>query len=147
VAVNTTDFFEKYAETKTASNNIFTCIMLRSESSSCERAKLRAVVASSKIEITRRDHSIIACSHHLHMDAIPNAHPVRDELRMRRHSNRKSSTIAKRFRWPLFAYEIVSSCRKRFKSWQCKNCSESVHVLWYFPLARKKLIDRLFMKF
>ena len=72
--------------------------MLRSESSSCERAKFRAVVASSKIEITRRDHSIVACSHHLHMDAILNAHPVRDELRMRRHSNRKSSTIAKRFR-------------------------------------------------
>jgi len=61
-----------------ALNNSFTCIMLRSESSSCECAKLRAVVASSKIETTRRDHSIIACWHHLHMDAILNAHPVRD---------------------------------------------------------------------
>ena len=33
--------------------------MLRSESSSCERAKLRAVVPSSKMEITRRDHSML----------------------------------------------------------------------------------------
>ena len=72
--------------------------MLRSESASCKRAKLRAVVASSKIGITRPDHSIIACTRHLHMDAILNAHPVRDELRMRRHSNRNSSAIAKRYR-------------------------------------------------
>jgi len=48
-------------------------------------AKLRTVAAT--IEITQRDHSIIACSRHIYMGVVLRAHPVRGELHIQRNAN------------------------------------------------------------
>jgi len=46
------------------------------------------------IEITRRDHSVIACSLHVHKCAIVRAHPVRGESHIQRHADREVATVA-----------------------------------------------------
>jgi len=46
------------------------------------------------MESTRRDHSIIACSRHIHMGVILCAHPVRGEANIQRNANREVATIA-----------------------------------------------------
>jgi len=38
-------------------------------------------------ELTRHDHSIIACSRHLYMDVVLYAHPVRGESHIQRNAN------------------------------------------------------------
>jgi len=45
------------------------------------------------IEITRGDHSIIACSRHTYVGVILRAHPVRGESHIQRHANPEVSTM------------------------------------------------------
>ena len=47
------------------------------------------------IEITRRDHSIIACSHHIHeyIGVILHAHPIHGGLHIQHNVNREDATI------------------------------------------------------
>jgi len=45
------------------------------------------------IEITGRDHSIIACSRHRYVGVILRAHPVRGESHIQRHANPEASTM------------------------------------------------------
>jgi len=45
------------------------------------------------MEITRRDHSIIACSRHKYIGVILRAHPVRGESHIRRNANREIATV------------------------------------------------------
>jgi len=56
-----------------------------------KRAKLWLQAA---IETTHRDHSLIACSHHLHLGAILSAHPVRGALRIQHRACRVEATVA-----------------------------------------------------
>jgi len=65
----------------------------------CDR-KSRAACAQSfapwqqaTIEITRRDHSIIACLHHIHNGVILHAHPVRGESQNQRNTTGEVATI------------------------------------------------------
>ena len=44
-------------------------------------------------EITRRDHSIIACSRHIHNGVILHAHPVRGESHNQRNTTGEVATI------------------------------------------------------
>ena len=44
------------------------------------------------IEITRRDHSIIACSRHIYMGVILRAHPICGELHIQCNANREVAT-------------------------------------------------------
>ena len=44
------------------------------------------------IEITRRDHHIIACSRHIYMGVVLRAHPVRGESHIQRNANREVAT-------------------------------------------------------
>jgi len=44
------------------------------------------------IEITRRDHSIIACSRHIYMGVVLRAHPVRGESHIQRNANQEVAT-------------------------------------------------------
>jgi len=75
----------------------------------CDR-KSRAVSAQSftlwqqaTIEITRRDHSIIACSRHIYMGVILRAHPACGESHIQRNANREVTTVlvdfSKSFSW------------------------------------------------
>jgi len=64
----------------------------------CDR-KARAACAQSfalqqqaRIEITRHDHSVFACSRHIYMGVILRAHPVRGESRIQRNANREVAT-------------------------------------------------------
>jgi len=64
----------------------------------CDR-KARAACAQSftlcqqaTIEITRRDHSIIACSFHVYMGVVLRAHSVRGEPRIQRNGSGKDAT-------------------------------------------------------
>jgi len=101
------------------------------------------VAVSNKIEITRRDHSSTAYSHQLRMDLLFTHIPFvvsRKSLLPRSFMRGKAVYIT-------IVLEILSSWRKWFESWRCRCCSEHVRFLWYFPLAMKKLIDRLFVKF
>jgi len=41
------------------------------------------------MQITRRDHSIIACSRHIHMGVVLRVHPVRGESCIQRNANRE----------------------------------------------------------
>jgi len=67
-------------------------VVLRSESLSGKCAKLHTVAASNS-----RDHSIIACLHHMYMGVNLHAHPVHGELRIQHHANWEVATIS-----PLF---------------------------------------------
>jgi len=60
-------------------------LVLRSESLSGKCAQFQTVEQAT-IEITRLDHSIIACSRHIFVCAL-RAHPVRDELHFQRNAN------------------------------------------------------------
>jgi len=60
----------------------------------CCDGKARAASAQSftlwqqaTIEITQRDHSVIACSRHLYMGVVLGAHPVRGELHIQRNAS------------------------------------------------------------
>jgi len=96
-------------------NEVFTCIMLRPQIPSCKRAKLHIVAASNKMEITRCDHSVAACSHQLHMDGILSAHTVRGESRMRRRSYRETSRT-KKVASITIVLKIFTSWRKRLRN-------------------------------
>jgi len=54
-----------------------------------------ALWQQATIEITRRDHSIIACSHHIHNGVILHAHPVRGESHNQRNTAREVATVHK----------------------------------------------------
>jgi len=45
------------------------------------------------IEITRRDHSIIACSRHIYMGVVVRTHPVRGESHIQRNANGEVATV------------------------------------------------------
>ena len=45
------------------------------------------------IEITRRDHSIIACSRHVHMGVVLHPHPVRGESQIWSNASREVATL------------------------------------------------------
>jgi len=47
------------------------------------------------VEITQRNHSIIACSCHVYMGVVLRAHPVRGESRIQRSATGEVATIAK----------------------------------------------------
>ena len=66
-------------------------ILLRSESPSGMCAKLQTVTAS-KIEITRHNHSIIACSHHIY-GVVLCTHPVHGESHIQCNTNREVATL------------------------------------------------------
>jgi len=77
------------------SHSFETCLfetLLRSERSSGMNGKLRTVAASNNREITRRDHSFVACSRHIHMGAILHAHPVRGESCIQCRADRDAAT-------------------------------------------------------
>ena len=64
----------------------------------CDR-KARAASAQSfalrqqaTIEITRRDHSIIACSYHIYMGVVLRAYPVRGESHIQRNASGEVAT-------------------------------------------------------
>jgi len=68
---------------------------------SCDR-KSRAAYAQSftlwqqaTIEITRHDHSIIACSRHVYMGVVLRAHPVRGESHIQTNANGEVATNKK----------------------------------------------------
>jgi len=65
----------------------------------CCNRKARAACAQSftlwqqaTIEITCHDHSIVACSRHLHMGGILRAHPFRGESHIQPNANREVAT-------------------------------------------------------
>ena len=77
------------------------CLLKSSRSllSQCCDRKSRATCAQSfapwqqvTIEITRRDHSIIACSRHIHNGVILHAHPVRGESHNQRNTTGEVAT-------------------------------------------------------
>ena len=45
------------------------------------------------IEITRRDHSVIACSRHAYMGVVLRAHSVRGEPRIQRNASGEVATV------------------------------------------------------
>jgi len=66
----------------------------------CCNRKSRAACAQSfapwqeaTIEITRRYHSIIACSRHIHNGAIVHAHPVRGESHNHRNTTGEVASV------------------------------------------------------
>jgi len=70
----------------------------------CCNRKARAACAQSvtlwqqaTIEIMRRNHSIIACSHHIYMGVVLRAHLVRGETHIQRNASREVATISPPF--------------------------------------------------
>jgi len=68
------------------------------------RSEIRAACAQSfapwqqaTIEITRRDHSIIACSRHIHNGVILHAHPIRGESHNQRNTTGEVATTSPPF--------------------------------------------------
>jgi len=59
----------------------------------CDRKARTASAQSFTIEITRRGHSIAACSRHMHMGVILRAPPVRGESHIQRNANREVATV------------------------------------------------------
>ena len=71
-------------------------LLLRSEIPSGMCAELRTVAASNN-RVHRRDHSIIACSRHLHNGVILHAHPVRGESHNQRNTTGEIATTSPPF--------------------------------------------------
>ena len=55
---------------------------------------VQSLTLSVSPEITRHDHSIIACSRHVHMGVILRAHLVRGESHIQSNANREVATVA-----------------------------------------------------
>jgi len=74
------------------------------------------------IEITRRDHSIIACSRHIHNGVILHAHPVRGELHNQRNTTGKVATMAGHTRssiWDCYTATEIKDTPNRYM--ECSN--------------------------
>jgi len=86
----------------------------------CDR-KARAASALSftvwqqaTIEITRHDHSVIACSCHIYMGVILRAHPVCGESLIQRNANREVATRVDITQEPVHPY--LRPLRKRLRT-------------------------------
>jgi len=76
--------------------------------------KARAACAQSftlwqqaTIEITRRDHSMMACSRHKNMGVVLRAHPVRGESHIQRNANGEVATIPDLVKTQLWCYKTA----------------------------------------
>jgi len=61
------------------------------------------------MEITRRNHSSIACSRHLYMGVVLRAHPVRGESHIQRKGNREIQTTSPPFHNELHRSHVLLS--------------------------------------
>jgi len=84
----------------------------------CDR-KSRAACAQSfapwqqaTIEITRRDHSFIACSRHIHNGVILHAHPVRGESHNQCNTTGEVATPASSNIWNFLYRNHKASCSR-----------------------------------
>ena len=79
-------------------SNIILCFVAIGKSKRQVRKKASTLRQQATIEMTRRDHSFIACSHHKSMGVILRAHSVRGESHIKCHTNQEkhSSEILSR---------------------------------------------------
>jgi len=155
-------FFEDSSASSTSTLTSL-CTLTLVCSTCCDR-KSRAACAQSfapwqqaTTQITRRDHSIIACSRHVHNGVILHAHPVRGESHNQRNTTADVATQWKViWKWPTFqscqfchnlAYSRKSHCRKLTinesikPQWPTKKrFTESQALGWriMFPLVTKR---------
>ena len=82
-------------QSETKSHICLLCYRVADRKARAASAQSFTLWQSATIEMNRRDHSIIACSYHVHMVVILHAHLVRGESHIQRNANRAVATTAK----------------------------------------------------